>query len=111
MEDTKGKQKSQQPGSKSEDIAKANDEEAKEEEEIFEDVGGIQFEVFPKFDGNVHISTKQKFPEKLNRYNCDKKLLGLTPNKCELKNGETVFLVTQFLNQCIVILMHSIYHY
>ena len=31
------------------------DDDAKEEEEIFEDVGGIQFEIYPKFDNNVHL--------------------------------------------------------
>eukprot|EP01084_Bolivina_argentea_P077344 140276_1 len=39
------------------DIYDADEDEKKEE--IFEDVGGIQFEVFPRFDENVHLSVNK----------------------------------------------------
>ena len=51
------------------------------EEEIFEDVGGIQFEVFSRFNDEVHISSKQKYPENFDASNYDTRLLKVAPTQ------------------------------
>ena len=82
--------KDSEPNNSKMDIEK-DEKEEKKEEQIFEDVGGIQLEVYPRFDENVHISTKQKFPEKYGR-DYDETLLNSTSNECEMKNGESIFV-------------------
>ena len=77
---------------KSTDKTKPKQNDDYKEEEIFEDVGGVQFEVYPKFNDNVHVSIKQKFPEKFSPYKYEKNELNLTPNKCKLDNGDVAFL-------------------
>ena len=99
MEDDKAKAKAQQPGGSAPEPGddsndnQNDDDESKEEDEIlFEDVGGIQFEVYPKFNVNAHLSTKQKFPEKFSSYKYDKTQLNLTPSKCQLVDGDIAYL-------------------
>lgn len=66
-----------------------------EPEEILENVGGIQFEVYPKFDDNFHISMdkRTRYPAQFGRkYN--KTILPLTPSESKLKKGDNIYLFT-----------------
>jgi len=66
-------------------------EDTKEEEDIFEDVGGIQFEVFPRLDENVHVSNAQKYPPNFG-YGYEQSLLEFTPEQRQLKSGDCIHL-------------------
>ena len=82
------------------DVDMATD--AKEEEdEMFEDVGGIQFEVFPRFDDNVHLSldASTRYPSGCSRNSYNKKLLKRTPNDLNLNEGADIFLFSHSVPQ------------
>ena len=80
------------------DKAPKTDSEKKEDstnepKEILEDVGGIQFEVYPRFNDNLHVSLDERtqYPSQFgNSY--DKKQLPLTPQESKLKKGDYVYL-------------------
>jgi len=63
------------------------------EDEILEDVGGIQFEVFPRFHDAVHFSADvaSRFPAGFERSRYDQKMLPSTPGDL-LRDGDTVYL-------------------
>eukprot|EP01084_Bolivina_argentea_P283057 484678_1 len=71
-----------------------NEEEEEKKEEIFEDIGGIQFEVYPKYNDRIHISCdmRQRFPEAYDEYKYNKDLLDIKPDDKEMKLGENVYL-------------------
>eukprot|EP01083_Nonionella_stella_P255913 877764_1 len=70
------------------------DNEEEEKEEMFDDVGGIQFEVYPKYNENIHIGmdATQRYPEQFDRYRYNKDTLDETPKDKALNEGSIVHL-------------------
>merc|ERR1719384_377392 len=95
MDTDKNKESEKDEGTKNAmDVDQDNNDTMKEEkEEIFEDVGGIQFEVYPKYNEEIHIATEQKhrFPEGFDRYKYNKDLLDFTPSDKQLELGQNVY--------------------
>ena len=76
-----------------------NESDKEEKEEIFEDVGGIQFEVYPKYNENIHIAVDEdlRFPEGFNQFRYKKDLLDSTPSDKSLKVGERAYFFSHSL--------------
>ena len=70
-----------------------SDQKQEESEEIFEDVGGIQFEVYPKFNDNMHVSIdhRTRCPFKFGRDDYDKRHLPNNAKMLKLHKGEIVY--------------------
>ena len=71
---------------------------------VFEDVGGIQLEVFPAFNTSVHLSTdsKTKYPPDCYRHvhneqAYNKKHIKLTAKDLNLQRGDDVFLFSHLV--------------